>query len=76
MADFLEKLLGRQGPLEGFIFDDELPEDRLQELGNVELVVGIPSYNNADTIAHVVRAAATGLAKYFPDEEFDLTANG
>ena len=32
------------------------------ELGDVELLVGIPSYNNADTIAHVVRAAAAGLA--------------
>jgi hypothetical protein len=42
-------------------------EARLRELGNVDLLVGIPSYNNADTIAHVVRAAATGLAKYFPD---------
>jgi len=41
-------------------------EARLRELGNVELLVGIPSYNNADTIAHVVRAAATGLAKHFP----------
>ena len=41
--------------------------ERLKELGEVELLVGIPSYNNADTIAHVVRAAAAGLAKYFPD---------
>jgi glycosyltransferase involved in cell wall biosynthesis len=41
-------------------------QQRLQELGDVELLVGIPSYNNADTIAHVVRAAAAGLAKYFP----------
>ena len=40
--------------------------ERLRELGEVELLVGIPSYNNADTIGHVVRAAATGLAKYFP----------
>jgi hypothetical protein len=29
-------------------------------------VVGIPSYNNAPTIGHVVRAAAAGLAKHFP----------
>ena len=29
--------------------------------------MGIPSYNNARTIGHVVRAAAAGLAKYFPD---------
>lgn len=42
-------------------------EERLRDLGSVELLVGIPSYNNADTIAHVVRAAAAGLAKYFPD---------
>jgi glycosyltransferase involved in cell wall biosynthesis len=42
-------------------------EERLRELGSVDLLVGIPSYNNADTIAHVVRAAAAGLAKYFPD---------
>ena len=41
-------------------------KERLKELGEVELLVGIPSYNNADTIAHVVRAAAAGLAKYFP----------
>jgi hypothetical protein len=42
-------------------------EEHLRDLGSVDLLVGIPSYNNADTIAHVVRAAAAGLAKYFPD---------
>jgi glucosylglycerate synthase len=31
-----------------------------------DIVVGIPSYNNARTIGHVVRAAYAGLAKYFP----------
>ena len=41
-------------------------EQQLEELGRVDLLVGIPSYNTADTIAHVVRAAAAGLAKYFP----------
>jgi glycosyltransferase involved in cell wall biosynthesis len=41
-------------------------KQRLEDLGSVELLVGIPSYNNADTIGHVVRAAAAGLAKYFP----------
>jgi len=39
---------------------------QLEDLGTVDLLVGIPSFNNADTIAHVVRAAAAGLAKYFP----------
>lgn len=45
---------------------DEL-QTRLREIGEVEIVVGIPSYNNARTIAHVVQAAAAGLAKYFPE---------
>ncbi len=33
---------------------------------SADIVIGIPSYNNARTIAHVVRAAYAGLAKYFP----------
>jgi glycosyltransferase involved in cell wall biosynthesis len=42
-------------------------EDRLREIGAADLLVGIPSYNNARTIGHVARAAAAGLAKYFPE---------
>src|SRR5437867_2139552 len=48
---------------------DFLPEDALamvRELGNADIVIGIPSYQNARTIAHVVRAANAGLAKHFP----------
>lgn len=41
---------------------------QLEELGTIDLLVGIPSYNNAHTIGHVVRAAAAGLAKYFPGQ--------
>ena len=40
---------------------------QLEEIGRVDLVVGIPSFNNARTIGHVVRAITAGLAKYFPD---------
>jgi glycosyltransferase involved in cell wall biosynthesis len=43
-------------------------EARLAEIGGVDLVVGIPSYNNARTIGHVVEAAAAGLRKYFPEQ--------
>ncbi|MFB3855429.1 MAG: glycosyltransferase [Vicinamibacterales bacterium] len=39
---------------------------RLREIGEVDLLVGIPSYNNARTIPHVVRAVTAGFAKYFP----------
>lgn len=41
--------------------------DRLAQIGEADIVVGIPSYNNARTIGHVVRACSAGLAKYFPD---------
>ena len=41
--------------------------DQVATLGTAEVVVGIPSYNNARTIGHVVRAAHAGLLKYFPD---------
>lgn len=39
--------------------------ERVAELGQADIVVGIPSFNNAGTIPHVVRAVTAGLAKYF-----------
>jgi glycosyltransferase involved in cell wall biosynthesis len=40
---------------------------QLDRIGQADIVVGIPSYNNAPTIAHVVRAVSAGLSKYYPD---------
>ncbi|HET8580757.1 MAG TPA: glycosyltransferase [Nitrospiraceae bacterium] len=40
-------------------------EAKVNEIGETEILVGIPSYNNASTIGHVVRAVSVGLAKYF-----------
>ena len=40
----------------------------LSAMGPVEIIVGIPSYNNARTIGQVVQAAHVGLLKYFPDQ--------
>jgi glucosylglycerate synthase len=34
----------------------------------VDVLIGIPSFRNAATIGHVVRAVETGLRKYFPDQ--------
>ena len=48
------------------LFPTEL-KTRLEQIGEVDLVVGIPSYNNARTIGHVVRAVSVGLAKHFPE---------
>ena len=38
----------------------EAVEGQLAEIGRADLLVGIPSYNNARTVGHVVRAAAAG----------------
>ena len=46
-----------------------LPAEALRAVESIrqaDIVIGIPSYNNARTIGHVVRAANAGLAKYFP----------
>ncbi len=40
--------------------------DKVREIHSADIVVGIPSYNNADTVGHVVAAIMAGLAKYFP----------
>jgi glycosyltransferase involved in cell wall biosynthesis len=39
----------------------------VNQIGHADLVIGIPSYENAATIGGVVHAAAQGAAKCFPD---------
>jgi len=48
------------------LLTDEIKQ-QLGGVGPVEIVVGIPSYNNARTIGRVVQAAQVGLLKYFPE---------
>lgn len=43
--------------------------EKIMEIEKADIVVGIPSYNNARTIGHVVRAIQAGFAKYFPDKK-------
>ncbi|MBI4937938.1 MAG: glycosyl transferase family 2 [Nitrosomonadales bacterium] len=43
--------------------------EHLERIGNADIVIGIPSFNNARTIGHVVRAIHAGLAKYFPEHK-------
>ena len=55
---------------EGQLAEEILKEhvkEKLNALGPVEIIVGIPSYNNAQTIGHVVKAAQGGHAQIFPD---------
>ncbi|HXU93909.1 MAG TPA: glycosyltransferase [Gallionella sp.] len=42
---------------------------QLAQIGQADIVIGIPSYNSARTIGHVVRAVQAGLAKYFPEHK-------
>jgi len=46
---------------------EEQTETQLGQIEQADVLVGIPSFNNADTIGHVVKAAIAGLAKYFPE---------
>src|SRR4030042_5660541 len=41
-------------------------ETQLKEIEEADILIVIPSYNNARTIGHVVRAVMAGLAKYLP----------
>lgn len=50
------------------ILQDQV-KDEISSWGEIDAIVGIPSYNNAPTIGQVVSAAQTGLLKYFPDRK-------
>ncbi len=43
--------------------------EKIKDIKDADILVGIPSYNNARTIGHVVRAVQAGFAKYFPDKK-------
>ncbi len=48
-----------------------LTDDFLRQLinvGEVDILVGLPTYNNARTVGQVVQAVRGGLLKYFPRE--------
>lgn len=40
---------------------------QIDEIKGADILIGIPSFNNAKTVGHVVRAVRAGLTKYFPD---------
>jgi glycosyltransferase involved in cell wall biosynthesis len=47
------------------MFEKEVNPEKIEK---ADLVVGIPSYNEADSIEYPTRQASTGLANYFPDK--------
>ncbi len=44
-------------------------QQQIAKIKEADIVIGIPSFNNARTIGHVVRAVQAGLLKYFPDSK-------
>jgi glycosyltransferase involved in cell wall biosynthesis len=44
-------------------------QEAIKNIEQADILIGIPSYNNASTIGHVVKAVQAGLAKYFPDKK-------
>jgi glucosylglycerate synthase len=40
--------------------------DRVRQIGRADLLVGIPCFNNASSVGHVVSSTARGLAAHFP----------
>ena len=46
---------------------DEHMRHGIDRIGHADLLVGIPSFNNAATIGHVGRTAAAGLRAHFPN---------
>jgi hypothetical protein len=40
--------------------------NRLEAIGNADILVGIPCYHNQGSIAHVVQTVSQGLAQYYP----------
>lgn len=40
--------------------------DQVNKIGQADILVGIPSFRDADTITYVISTASEGIAKYFP----------
>lgn len=41
---------------------------QIEQLGNADIVVGIPSYYSDDSLAHVIRMVAEGLDHFYPEK--------
>ncbi len=52
------------------------PLGQAQHIGAADIVVGIPFFNEADSIGHVLRTAVQGLDQYYPDAKSVIVAAG
>jgi len=54
----------------------QTPLSEANKLGEAEIVVGIPFYNETDTIGEVLRITARGLREYYPSRKCVIVAAG
>ena len=54
--------------MEQYLIKEEASK-KIQEIKKADLLVGIPTFNSARTIGHVIQTVRAGLAKYFPDSK-------
>ncbi|MBI4283988.1 MAG: glycosidase [Chloroflexi bacterium] len=54
----------------------EVPLNQAAEIGSADIVVGIPFYNEADTIASVVQTVREGLEEFYPGQKSIIAAVG
>ena len=52
------------------------PLSQAAEIGEADIVVGVPFYNEFETIGHVLRTIKRGLIKYYPSKKCVIVAVG
>ncbi|MFC2070604.1 hypothetical protein ACFLTB_05495, partial [Chloroflexota bacterium] len=52
------------------------PLKQAEKIGKVDIVVGIPFYNEADTVGEVIKTVYKGLEEYYPDQKCAIVASG
>ena len=63
-------------PEERFLQAMRHPLELARNMAQADIVIGIPFYNEADTLSRVIQTAARGLARYFPQSKSVIVAVG
>ncbi|UCG83224.1 MAG: glycosidase [Dehalococcoidia bacterium] len=54
----------------------EEPLSQARGIGKADIVIGIPFYNEAETLPHVIKTSLDGLKEFYPDSRAVLVAAG
>lgn len=61
---------------ECFRRDVDVGLEQARDIGEADIVIGIPFYNEVDIVGHVVETAAKGLRKFYPNTSAVIVAVG